>query len=247
MVSTIKKGLSLVWYEQEEKCLLCAEPSPEPVCRRCQAEYFQPGVKRCVACGKLMENEGERCRDCLAGIGPQGLAQVVSLGQYKGAWRDLICRVKYSGQPYLLGSLADYLTKLAIKTLPPPDAVIPVPLHPNKLKVRGFNQTEVLASLFSWQLGITLKNYIIRIRDTKSQTSLGRTDRIQNLRGAFAINPAEKVRAEIVWLVDDVTTTGATLGECASVLKKNGVQRIYAICLGAGKEEQERVENQVEN
>ncbi|NLI91063.1 MAG: ComF family protein [Peptococcaceae bacterium] len=233
----IKKLGSLLWYDQEESCLLCSAKSVEPICSGCREEYFQPRSSRCPSCGKLIGNLSERCKDCSSGIGPKTLDKVVSLGYYGGAWRDLICNVKYKGQPYLLLRLSDYMISCTVNNLPPPDAVVPIPMHPNKLAERGFNQTEVLASILSGKLGIQLRHYLIRTKDTAPQTSLGRNERIQNLRGVFQVKEGVKLKDKIIWLVDDVITTGATLGESAKILKENGVKEIYAFCLGAGKEE----------
>ncbi|RNC28862.1 MAG: hypothetical protein AWM53_01049 [Candidatus Dichloromethanomonas elyunquensis] len=231
-----KSLVSQIWYEKEKICLLCSRKSIETICPECQEIYFQPQMRRCISCGKLIANQGTQCKDCLSGIGPKGLMKVVTLGYYENAWRELICNVKFKSQPYLLLGISDCLTELAMKNLPPPDAVVPVPIHPHKLAERGFNQAEIIASILSNHLGIPIKNYILRTKNTLPQTSLGRKERIENLHGAFEIK--EKVmKDEIIWLADDVTTTGATLEECAQILKTNGVKEVYGVCLGAGKEE----------
>jgi len=241
ILQNLLQQISLLWYEEECKCLLCDTNAKQGICLRCQDEYFLPQINRCLACGKLIPDNSAHCKDCKAGIGPKGLNKVISLGHYDKAWKEFIRNVKYHGQPYSLMALSELLVDWVITKLPVPDAIVPVPMHPNKLAVRGFNQAEVLASIFSRNLGIHLNDDLIRIKDTPSQTILGRKERIQNLKGAFVVKQRKKINADIVWLVDDVTTTGATLGECAEILKENGVQKIYAICLGAGKEEKSRI------
>lgn len=237
VLAKIKELLTLLWYQEEVKCLICGQAYPEPVCLNCQEKYFLPSAKRCPSCGKFISQHSDRCKDCAAGKGPQGLNKVIALGYYEGQWKEFIHKVKYKGQPYLLIALAEFLLSYAIQNLPPPDAVVPVPMHPNKLAERGFNQAEVLASLLSRKLGIPFQDYLVRIKDTVPQTRLGRKGRIQNLQGAFAVREGTAITEEIIWLVDDVTTTGASLGECANILRNNGVMAVYAVCLGAGKEE----------
>lgn len=233
----IRQGIAYTWYEQEEKCLLCGKKSSGTICGGCQEKYFQPSVRRCLACGKLIGSMRSRCQDCTDGKGPHGLTRVTSLGHYEGDWKEFIHKVKFKGQPYLLLPLAEYCTSWAIKCLPPPDAVIPVPMHPKRLAQRGFNQAEILASIISRHLGIRYQEVLARKTDTLPQAALGRKERIQNLQGVFALKPKAKVHSQVLWLVDDVVTTGTTLGQCAEVLQNNGAKEVYAFCLGAGKEE----------
>lgn len=237
IIPKLREGAALIWYEQEKACLLCGKKTSEAICGNCMEEYFQPGIGRCISCGKLIGNRKTRCLDCEEGKGPKGLSGVTSLGHYEGAWKEFIHKVKFKGQPYLLIPLADQLTFWAMKHLPPPDAIIPVPMHPNRLAQRGFNQAEVLASIIERKLGIRSHEMLVRSIDTVPQTTLGRKERIRNLQGVFTIKPGAKVDFRVVWLVDDVVTTGTTLGECAEILREKGVREVYALTLGAGKEE----------
>jgi len=231
-----KEVAGRIWYEKRGTCLVCGEASSEAVCSDCREKYFLPGLKRCVSCGKLLDSRDEQCQDCRTGKGPKNLRRVISLGWYEGAWKDFIYNIKYKGQPYLLFALAEYLVGLAIRELPPPDAVIPVPLHPNRLAQRGFNQAEVLASILGRILGIRIKDVLIRVEDTKPQTLLGRQERRNNLQGAFGLKINSEVAGEVIWLVDDIITTGITMEECARILRENGAEDVFAFCLGAGRE-----------
>lgn len=238
-LGVLKEIAAGIWYKQETRCLLCGKDSAEVICNSCQEEYFQPGIRRCNSCGKLIGNSSIRgqCRDCEGGKGPQGLSGVISLGHYDGSWKEFIHKVKFKGGPYLLLPLADYVTSWAIKYLPPPDTIIPVPMHPGKLALRGFNQAEVLASIIARNLGINCTECLIRRIDTIPQTSLGRKERIKNMQGAFSIKREIELDAKVIWLVDDVITTGATIGECSKILRENGALDVFALCLGAGKED----------
>jgi ComF family protein len=112
--------------------------------------------------------------------------------------------------------------------------VIPVPLHREKLKVRGYNQSEIIAKIIS---RIIKKDYkakiLLKIKNTPSQTNLKKAARKVNLINAFGICNAKKdiLKGKMVLLVDDVVTTGATVNECSKVLLKNGVKGVRVISI----------------
>ncbi|KUO61995.1 MAG: hypothetical protein APF84_05035 [Gracilibacter sp. BRH_c7a] len=233
----IKEGAALIWYEQEEECLLCSNLAKEIICQSCRDLYFRPELNRCNTCGKLIGDNKIRCSDCQEGKGPKCLTRATALGHYSGAWKDLIQNVKFRGQPYLLAYLRGYVDDWVIKNFPPPDVIIPVPMHHSRIAQRGFNQADVLASILSGQLGIEYQDALYRNRATTAQTSLGRHERLNNVQGAFSLKKDVDIKGRIIWLVDDVVTTGTTLDECAKALREHGASDIYGICLAAGIEE----------
>lgn len=221
-------------FQADEQCLLCGQRG-FPVCAACRRDYFLPELRRCRSCGKI----GVRavvCTDCASGKGPQHFQGVVSLGVYSGAWKQYIHKVKYGNQPYLLSALEPVLTAWLVACLPPPDLIVPVPMHELRLAERGYNQAEVLASVIGRSLGIPQRSLLLRQRDTAAQSALGRQERLHNVRGAFAAGQSTAIAGYRIWLVDDVITTGATVAECAGILKAHGAGELYAVCLGAGRE-----------
>lgn len=107
------------------------------------------------------------------------------------------------------------------------DAIVPVPLYPTRQRARGYNQAELLAQELSrWIKKPVAPRALARIKDTPSQTGLTPTQRIENVRGAFA--PSAKLDLGRILLVDDVCTTGATLNACARTLKRGGVEQVVA-------------------
>ena len=115
------------------------------------------------------------------------------------------------------------------------DALIPIPLHPAKEKKRGYNQALILAEEISKATRIpVLKDYLIRPKRTKNQKSLGRKDRQNNMKKAFQLH-GNDVKLETVILVDDIYTTGNTIGAAAAVLKSVGVEHVYFISLATGR------------
>lgn len=233
---TVKVLWQSIMYEKQEACLLCGG-SQGSVCPNCWEEFFHPELARCQKCGKLVSKAHPLCLDCEEGRGPQGLDRVVAWGHYTGAWRDFIQTVKFNSQPYLLKKIARPLADWAIQYLPPPDALMPVPMHLERLAERGFNQAAVLSSAIHWELGIPLIEGLERTTPTTPQVGLSRHDRLHNLMGVFSLSSAGLrwgVKDKRIWLIDDVVTTGATLEACAKVLKEQGAGEVYGLTLAAG-------------
>jgi ComF family protein len=112
------------------------------------------------------------------------------------------------------------------------DVVIPVPLHPRRLRQRGFNQALLLAYGMSTRNGIALDpNNLIRVRPTRPQVELSGQERVKNVAGAFAVRHPDMVANKHVLLIDDVYTTGATMNECAGVLKNAGAEQVTVCTL----------------
>ncbi len=224
-----------LWYEEEQTCLLCGALG-DLVCPACTMEYLHPELRRCKRCGKLLLEDKTSCLDCEAGKGPKHLDQVTAWGHYSGGLREFIQKVKFEAHPQLLMKIARPFANWAISQLPAVDGVVAVPMHASRQAERGYNQAEVLASVIHWELGLPIIEGIERIRSTTSQVSLPRHERLHNLRGAFEVKEPSLFAERSVWIVDDVTTTGATLEAAAEVLRKSGAQKIYGLCIAAGYE-----------
>ncbi|HEU5317569.1 MAG TPA: ComF family protein, partial [Chloroflexota bacterium] len=170
-----------------------------------------------------------RCAECM--VDPLPLAAVRSAGLLRGPLRRAVHRLKYGGRRPAAASLAELLLAPVAQLGPlPPDAVVvPVPLHPDRRRERGFNQAEALAAPLAAALGRPLRPAVLRVRATPTQVGLSRAQRRANVRGAFA--PAESLPAQAVLLVDDVTTTGSTLGSAAAACLEAGAAAVYAVTL----------------
>jgi len=216
-------------YPQQAGILLCASckattPRIEaPFCSRCSRPFegMIDGDFECPNCEDLSP-----AYDC-----------VVSKYQAKGVLRDLIHRFKYGRQYYLRRVLADYLLgamgEVRILAIPP-DCIVPVPLHPTRVRERGFNQAEALAEIVSKWVKIPIVHCIERRRYTQTQTRFDRTERMRNLRNTFALRKNRDVRGKHSLLVDDILTTGSTLHECALVLRGAGAASVRAITVARG-------------
>lgn len=146
------------------------------------------------------------------------------MAHYDGIIRKAIREVKYRGKYAIFSEVAKMFPKLNFNF----DFLVPVPLSKQRLLKRGFNQSEKLAKY----LKFPVLNCLIRTRDTKPQFDLKISERRENVKNAFALK--QKLPAGNFCLVDDVATTGATLSECAKVLKKSGAKKVYAICIARG-------------
>jgi len=200
--------------------------------RALAATLFPP---QCCLCGfpgaSLDLDLCEICRDDLPWNEEQSPGALVAFG-FQPPVDDLIRDLKYRGitpNARVLGVLLAQAVEECAASMP--RLLVPVPLHDARLRERGFNQATAIARYAGYMLGIqTTPRAVKRVRDTPSQTSLSETERHRNVRGAFAIRGARELRglldAEHVAVVDDVMTTGSTLGEVKDVLLAAGVRQV---------------------
>lgn len=144
----------------------------------------------------------------------------------------LIHRFKYEGAKEISKHLISLFQKMpqAISENP---VLVPVPLHKRRLNMRGFNQSMVLSKEINKKWHIEISDILERHRYTRPQVELSGAKRLTNIVDAFSIkNNAEKIDPEKLYIiVDDVYTTGATLGQCAKVLKKNGARHVAGLVI----------------
>lgn len=224
-----------LWYVDEQACVFCGE-GRGPICLTCRTNYLRPELGRCRGCGKLIQSEKLNCLDCDAGKGPKQLDQVTAWGHYSGGLKKFIQTVKFQAHPRLIRAISRPFSDWAISQLPAVDGMVAVPMHITRLAERGFNQAEVIASALHWELGLPILPGVERLEPRSSQVLLTRQERLYNLKGSFVVRQPERFQGRSVWLVDDVTTTGATLEAVSEVLRESGVQEIHGLCLAAGLE-----------
>jgi competence protein ComFC len=154
----------------------------------------------------------------------------------RGPVRDLVHRLKYHGASWAARPLAELaLTGFDDPRLPgPPDALVPVPLHPLRRRERGYNQAALLARELAARTRLPVLDILRRVRPTTTQTHFNRRLRMRNLRGAFRLRRGADVRDRCLLLVDDVLTTGSTMDECARVLAKAGAGPTRALAVARG-------------
>lgn len=148
--------------------------------------------------------------------------------------KQLIYSFKYQAQikelSYCLSLLILTHLYLIAKYLPPGSQLVPVPLFLKKKKRRGFNQTEEISKIISEKIHIPLlSDTLVKIKNTESQTKLNKEQRTENIKNAFLVKNPQKVKGKIIFLLDDVYTTGSTMEECAKVLKKAGAREVWGL------------------
>jgi ComF family protein len=192
---------------------------------------------RCVGCGA---GGNYLCSACQAATPAVGLLPhepgrfafdaAVAAYAYTGAAREGVLRLKYRGLRAAAPDMAAALARAAAEAAVQADAVTPVPLHPKRLRSRGYNQAVLLARPLASALGVPVLEALARTGATGPQVEAGsRRARRANVAGAFAVRPGVDVAGLHVGLVDDVLTTGATLDAAATALKAAGAARVTAL------------------
>lgn len=203
-----------------QPCLLCGAASPNgPWCAACDTALPYLPEAHCPTCA-LPTWQGAVCGHCLRK--PPHYARTVAAFAYAFPLAELMQAYKFGEQLQLAPALAGkLLPRIAVR----PDCIMPMPLHPDRLRERGYNQSLLLARELGRELGIAvLPDACQRVRNTAPQSSLTWRERGKNIRNAFACSAV--VAGKHVALVDDVMTTGASLNELARALKQAGASEV---------------------
>ena len=210
------------------------------------------GVERvyCIGCGltkpkylmNMVMGTLGLCRECMSMVqttkdmtfsGKEFTDLVISPFLYSGVISDTVRQFKFSGQK----KYGDFLTAAALECFENKnlfsgcDLIVPVPLHPNRLRERGYNQSDIIAKRMGKTLGIAVDTVsLIRIRDTLHQSSLKGLQRIENVKNAFFANEGGVLGKNVI-LVDDIYTMGETANECARALKNAGAKKVVVFTL----------------
>jgi len=212
------------------------EPLAGPVCGACWSTVRPVVPPACHVCGQALPSWRtislitERCAACRRR--PPAFDRGAVACDYEGALRAIVHAFKYDGRRSLARPLGRLLRDAGRPVLDGADAVVPVPLHPWKRVQRGFNQSADLART----LGLPVRAVLRRTRATRAQAGLRPGQRRRNVAGAFALArwpcvPRAAVANQILVVVDDVMTTGATLDACARVLKRAGAREVRTLTL----------------
>lgn len=210
-------------------CLACGRApatTDAPVCPACAADFFCAETRRCARCA-LRIAAGEVCGACLRRPPPFDASFTVA--DYAVPMAAMILALKSHGRLELAAPLAQLLAARAAQ-LPRDTLVLPVPLAFERLQERGFNQSEQLARALARRLSLAyVPDLLVRVRHAPPQQSLALDARRRNVRGAYAA--LRPLAGESVVVVDDVMTTGATLAEIATTLKRAGAARVTNLVL----------------
>lgn len=221
-------------------CPLCRTVLPVrsgAVCAACRAKISYVQTPVCLRCGKeVMDEEQELCEDCAAH--ERSFIRGFPAMNYAEPLPESIADFKYHNRRDYAVFYAQEIVRChgqSILALAP-EALVPVPVHRDKLKKRGYNQAEILARALADILHIPVDADIIERRvNTLPQKTLDDAEREKNLKSAFQ-STDKIVKYKKVMLVDDIYTTGATIESCTRALKDKGITEIYytSICIGKG-------------
>ena len=205
-----------------QHCVLCAAPAFEQMlCAGCERDLPWHRGQQCPVCA-LPTGSGDICGACLKT--PPAFDGTYALLEYRFPINAVLQRYKYSGFLTVSGLMGHLLAR-ELATAVRPDIIIPMPLHPSRLKERGFNQASEIARIVAEQLGIPLATRICsRMRQTSPQAGLSVQERRRNMKGVFACG--QSLAGKHVALLDDVMTTGASLDALARSVKNAGAARV---------------------
>ncbi len=211
-------------------CALCGGRCDGAVCRPCHLQF----VTRCPRCPRCANpvgaaDAGRECAGCLARR--PAFDATLAGADYRAPLDQLVLQLKFGGKLALAPWFAEVLRDAVLdqRGFLLPQVLCPVPLGPQRLAERGFNQALEMARPLARHLGIELcERLALRARDTRAQSGVAPDQRRRNIRGAFAVAPEllPALRGRHVGVVDDVMTSGHTLGELAATLKRCGAARV---------------------
>lgn len=211
------------------------------LCQGCSAE----GSWLCLACQEKVVPPPSQCFECrknsfLGRVHDECRSRDVFLSglmvaaEYKNqSVQGLIWNLKYNSVRSISDSLglvlADFFIGEDLLDYFSSAAVVPVPLHKRRARTRGFNQADLIAQRFAERTGLEYCNVLKKIKNTERQVNLEKTARKENVKGVFVCQPLPSFEERKIILIDDVATTGATLNECARVLKAQTAAEIWGL------------------
>ena len=206
IIRKLCEGLLEVVYPRENYCIICKEDDCFGICNTCK--------KSIKIINELYQDE------------------VISYGYYGGVLKDLILKFKYKNNFTAGDILSEFLEEYITKNFKYREYIITyIPLSKKSKKNRGFNQCEYIAEKIGRDLSIEVLDVLIKQKETKEQKKLKRDERYENIKDAFKIKKGIEVKNYNIILIDDVTTTGATLQEAYKLLKKNKIKDIKLLTL----------------
>lgn len=219
-------------------CDLCKEERAAPhlgsICGSCwdQVKLLHPPL--CARCGVPVPHgmDDPLCGPCC--LQPPEFDRAAAVGPYEGKLREMIHLYKYRGKRMLRQPLVDLMVPVAWRLANEAELTLAtaIPLHLSRLRHREFNQAQDLARLLAAALRIPWRPGLLeKVAATRPQVELSGSERRGNVKRAFRVALPEEAEGQRILLVDDVMTTGATLGECARLLKKSGAEKVCVLVL----------------
>ena len=217
-------------------CISCGKLNPDGgydyLCSDCANGVFSHQLPRCKKCSEIVGGEVAlfRCAKCEGCNFYFDESRVAC--EYADAGRDLVLELKYRGGVWVAGDIAKLCSKIAdFEDYFGGATLVPVPIHPSRKAKRGYNQSAKIAEALRANfpnLNLRVSDILKRVKATPTQTLLSREDRALNVKNAFKLRENSISKDSKIIVLDDVMTSGATLNECAAVLKRSGFECVRA-------------------
>jgi len=225
-----KKSMKIIdlFFPRQVKCVFCGKETREfGICDECYSHlpFIMSAV--CDKCGGRNSGKGKVCGECKNRH--LIFKKCYSVLDNTANIREKIISFKQSGNKYLGETFAHLIENKYNEINEEIDLIIPMPISADRLKIRSYNQSEILCKYLPKEKLAT--DVVVRIQDTPHQTGLSRANREENLSGAFRVNDKKKIKNKTILIVDDIYTTGSTLNECARTLLSSGSGQVFGLCL----------------
>lgn len=229
-----KENLLNIFFPKDIKCLICGRELDTNtlycICDSCMEELpFNTG-KTCLRCDSAISSDANYCVNCKNST-PQ-YKRNKSVFLYDGVVKKFVRQLKFDNKKFYASTLSNFIASEYVKLNKDFDIIIPVPIHKDREKRRGYNQATLLCTSLKEKLKLNVdENVLIKERATRSQAYLSREEREKNLEDAFRVVDRKLVKGKTVLLVDDVFTTGTTINECAKTLRSAGAKEVHSLTL----------------
>lgn len=217
-----------LFFPTQIKCIFCGKETSEfGICEECYSKLPFIEGKTCKICGTEIKGRSSTCIECKDR--EYSFDTNHAILHYIGEVQQKIIAFKQGGKKYYGEDFALLIERKYNELLEEIDIIVPVPINDNRLKERGFNQSEILCKDLPEDK--VNKNILKRVKDTPHQTGLSRDNRQENLLDGFEVIDKDVIKNKTILIVDDIYTTGSTLNECAKILKNNGAKSIIGLTL----------------
>lgn len=234
ILDLIKQKFADTFYPKHIKCICCKselnKQNVYDICEKCYSNLPFLRHNLCIRCGLKFDKQGSgTCLNCKANNFYFELAR--SALNFEQGVVKIIHKFKYAKYKFLAQPLSYLLYDTLLIQDWKLDAICYVPLHNNREKQRGYNQSRELANCLSSLTNLPILHNISRIKDTPTQTKLSRKQRQENVKDCFKISDKNSVKNLNILLIDDVFTTGSTTNEISKILKQADANKVYVLTI----------------
>lgn len=230
----ISRLISELFYPEGIKCVICGDELSEktryPICDDCKV---LKNTKFCLRCGRTMNNLADYCDECKEKTYNFDCARAPFI--YSDGVTDLVYKLKFGGKKYVAETMAEFMADTFFENCIKADALTYVPLHHERKNARGYDQAYEIATAMSKLVDLQVEDTLFKVKKTKNLASLGKDRRAEEIADAFVVLPEAKISGRSFVLIDDVFTTGATVNECAKVLKQHKAKSVTVLTFATAK------------